>query len=135
MALSKDDIKVSCGHTKEKKVMSCLDCGSSQVPQLKGFSPGIVLAEREFQLVSMDCVISLLRSRHRNTALLLWQCLFTGFVIANAVSNTYVITVAKLFEECVYRCFEAPPLIRHVRDLRFMSEVFQVLTELIHDQH
>ncbi|OWY96466.1 hypothetical protein PHMEG_00033257 [Phytophthora megakarya] len=39
--------------------------------QLEGYSPGNVLAERPFQVVSMDFVIPLPRSRRGNTALLL----------------------------------------------------------------
>ncbi|OWZ07432.1 reverse transcriptase [Phytophthora megakarya] len=80
----------------EKHVKSCLDCSSSKsLPQLKGYSPGSVLAERPFQV------------------------------------NTDVLAVAKVFEECIYRRFGAPSLIRHDRDPRFMSEVFQAFAELI----
>ncbi|OWY92572.1 LOW QUALITY PROTEIN: hypothetical protein PHMEG_00038376 [Phytophthora megakarya] len=77
----------------------------------------------------MDFVIPLLRSRRENTALLLWQCSFTGFVIAKAMSDTDALTVAKVFEECIYRRFGAPSLIRHDRDPRFMSEVFQAFAD------
>ncbi|OWY91874.1 reverse transcriptase [Phytophthora megakarya] len=116
----------------EKHVKSCLDCSSSKsLPQLKGYSPGNVLAERPFQVVSMDFVIPLPRSRRGNTVLLLWQCSFTGFVIAKAMSDTDALIVAKVFEECIYRRFGAPSLIRHDRDPRFMSEVFQAFAELI----
>ncbi|OWZ03338.1 reverse transcriptase [Phytophthora megakarya] len=79
----------------------------------------------------MDFVIPLLRSRRGNTALLLWQSSFTGFVIAKAMSDTDALTVAKVFEECIYIRFGAPSLIRHDRDPRFMSEVFQGFSELI----
>ncbi|OWZ02914.1 reverse transcriptase [Phytophthora megakarya] len=79
----------------------------------------------------MDFVIPLPRSRRGNTALLLWQCPFTVFVIAKAMSDTDALTVAKVFEECIYRRFGAPSLIRHDRDPRFMSEVFQAFAELI----
>ncbi|GMF25877.1 unnamed protein product [Phytophthora fragariaefolia] len=57
--------------------------------------------------------------------------LFTGFVIAKAMSNTDALRVAQAFEECVYRRFGAPSLIRHDRDPRFMSEVFQAFTEMM----
>ncbi|OWZ07729.1 hypothetical protein PHMEG_00019844 [Phytophthora megakarya] len=91
----------------EKHVKSCLDCSSSKsLPQLRGYSPGNVLAERPFQVVSMDFVIPLPRSRRGNTALLLWQCSFTGFVIAKAMSDTDALTVAKVFEEYIYRRFD-----------------------------
>ncbi|OWZ07093.1 reverse transcriptase [Phytophthora megakarya] len=45
------------------------------------------------------------------------------------MSDTDALTVAKVFEE--YRRFGAPSLIRHDRDPRFMSEVFQAFAELI----
>ncbi|OWZ07626.1 LOW QUALITY PROTEIN: hypothetical protein PHMEG_00019961 [Phytophthora megakarya] len=50
---------------------------------------------------------------------------------AKATSDTDALTVAKVFEECIYRRFGAPSLIRHDRDLRFMNEVFQAFAELI----
>ncbi|OWY96947.1 reverse transcriptase, partial [Phytophthora megakarya] len=113
----------------EKHVKSCLDCGSSKsLPQLKGYSPRNVLAERPFQVVSMDFVIPLPRSRRGNTALLLWQCSFTGFVIAKAMSDTDALTVGQGVRGIR---FGAPSLIRHDRDPRFMSEVFQAFAELI----
>ncbi|OWY91087.1 LOW QUALITY PROTEIN: reverse transcriptase [Phytophthora megakarya] len=72
-----------------------LGCSSSKsTPPLKGYSPGNVLAERPFQAVSMDFVIPLPKSRRGNTALLLWQCSFTGFVIAKAMSDTDASNVA-----------------------------------------
>ncbi|KAG2759506.1 hypothetical protein Pcac1_g28478 [Phytophthora cactorum] len=116
----------------EKHVKSCPDCSSSKSrPQLRGFSPDNVLAERPFQIVSMDFVIPLPKTRRGNTALLLFQCSFTGFVIAKAMSDTSALCVAQVFEEFVYRRFGAPSLIRHDRDPRFMSEVFQAFTEMI----
>ncbi|KAG3062656.1 hypothetical protein PI125_g24496 [Phytophthora idaei] len=116
----------------EKHVKSCPDCSSSKCrPQLRGYSPGNVLAERPVQIVSMDFVIPLPKTRRGNTALLLFQCSFTGFVIAKAMSDTSALSVAQVFEECVYRRFGAPSLIRHDRDPRFMSEVFQAFTEMI----
>ncbi|OWY97678.1 hypothetical protein PHMEG_00031740 [Phytophthora megakarya] len=45
------------------------------------------------------------------------------------MSDTDALTV--VFEECIYRRFDATSLIRHDRDPRFMSEVFQTFAELI----
>ncbi|OWZ13551.1 reverse transcriptase [Phytophthora megakarya] len=59
------------------------------------------------------------------------SALIREFVIAKAMSETDALTVAKVFEECIYRRFGAPCLIRHERDPRFMSEVFQAFAELI----
>ncbi|OWY96824.1 reverse transcriptase [Phytophthora megakarya] len=116
----------------EKHVKSCPNCSSSKSkPQLRGYSPGNILAERPFQIVSMDFVIPLPKSRRGNTALLLFQCAFTGFVIAKPMSHTPAFKVAQVFEECIYRRFGAPSLIRHDRDPRFMSEVFQAFAELM----
>ncbi|KAG3074365.1 hypothetical protein PI124_g14721 [Phytophthora idaei] len=113
----------------EKHAKSCPDCSSSKSrPQLRGYSPGNVLAERPFPIVSMDFVISLPKT---GTALLLFQGSFTGFVIAKDMSDTSALRVAQVFEECVYRRFGAPSLIRHDRDPRFMSEFFQAFTEMI----
>ncbi|OWZ05620.1 hypothetical protein PHMEG_00022257 [Phytophthora megakarya] len=47
------------------------------------------------------------------------------------MSDTDALTVAKVFEECIYRRFGAPSPIRHDRDPRFLSEVFQIFAELI----
>ncbi|KAE9179684.1 hypothetical protein PF002_g27750 [Phytophthora fragariae] len=82
-------------------------------------------------MVSMDFVIPLPKSRRGNTALLLFQCSFIGFVMGKAMSDTTALVVAQAFEECVYRRFGAPSLIRHDRDPRFMSEVFQAFAEMM----
>ncbi|OWZ02349.1 reverse transcriptase [Phytophthora megakarya] len=113
----------------EKHVKSCPDCSSSKSkPQARGYSPGNILAERPFQIVSMDFVIPLSKSRRGNTALL---CTFTGSVIAKPMSDTTAFKVAQVFEESIYRRFGAPSLIRHDRDPRFMSEVFQASAEMM----
>ncbi|KAG2914562.1 hypothetical protein PC117_g18266 [Phytophthora cactorum] len=83
----------------EKHVKSCPDYSSSKRrPQLRGYSPGNVLTERPFHIVSMDFVIPLPKTRRCNTALLLFQCSFTGFVIAKAMSDTSALSVAQVFE-------------------------------------
>ncbi|POM71221.1 Hypothetical protein PHPALM_12234, partial [Phytophthora palmivora] len=103
----------------ERHVRSCTDCSSSKSrPQFRGYSPGNVLAERPFQLVSMDFVVPLPNA-------------FTGFVMGKAIADTTALCVAKAFEECVYRRFSAPTLIRHDRDPRFMSEVIQAFAEMM----
>ncbi|POM66574.1 Hypothetical protein PHPALM_17546 [Phytophthora palmivora] len=55
----------------------------------------------------------------------------TGFVVGKAMADTTALCVAKAFEECVYRRFGAPTMIRHDRDPRFMSEVFQAFAEMM----
>ncbi|GMF40633.1 unnamed protein product [Phytophthora lilii] len=52
----------------EKHMKSCPDCSSSKSrPHLRGYSPGNVLAERPFQIVSMDFVIPLPKSQREST--------------------------------------------------------------------
>ncbi|GMF27705.1 unnamed protein product [Phytophthora fragariaefolia] len=115
-----------------KHVQTCEDGSTSKSkPQLRGYSPGNVTAEYPFQMVSMDFVIPLSVTRRGNTVLLLFQDHFTGFVIAKAMSETGALEVTKAFAERVFRRFGAPSLIRHDRDPRFMSEVFQAFAELM----
>ncbi|GMF42351.1 unnamed protein product [Phytophthora fragariaefolia] len=93
----------------ERHVRSCPDCSSSKSrPQLRGYPPGNILAERPLQIVSMDFVIPLPKSRRGNTAQLLFQCAFTGFVMAMAMSDTSVLCVVQAFEECVSATSERP---------------------------
>ncbi|GMF57278.1 unnamed protein product [Phytophthora fragariaefolia] len=116
----------------ERHVRSCPDFSPSKSrPQLRGYSPGNILAERLFQIVSIDFVIPLPKSRRGNTALLLFHCAFTGFVMMKAMSDTSSVCVAQAFEECVHRRFGAPSLVRHDRDPRFMIEVFQAFAEMM----
>ncbi|OWZ01024.1 hypothetical protein PHMEG_00027667 [Phytophthora megakarya] len=107
-----------------RHVRSCRDCSSSKSrPTIGGYSPGNILAERPFQVVSMDFVIPLPKARWSNTTLLLFQCAFTGYVMGKVMADTTALRVAQAFEECVYRRFSgALSLIRHDRDPRFMSE-------------
>ncbi|GMF56502.1 unnamed protein product [Phytophthora fragariaefolia] len=56
-------------------------------------------------MVSMDFVIPLPVTRRGNTALLLFQDHFTGFIIAKAMSETGALELAKAFAECVFRLF------------------------------
>ena len=79
----------------------------------------------------MDFVIFLPVTRRGNTALLLFQDLFTGFVIAKAMSATGALEAAKAFEENVFRRFEAPTFVRHDRDPRFIGEVFQTFAKMM----
>ncbi|OWY91631.1 reverse transcriptase, partial [Phytophthora megakarya] len=51
-----------------RHVRSCPDCSSSKSrPTTRGYSPGNILAEQPFQVVSMDFVIPLPKSRRGNT--------------------------------------------------------------------
>ncbi|OWZ11960.1 reverse transcriptase [Phytophthora megakarya] len=93
-----------------RHVRSCPDCSSSKSqPKIRGYSPGNILAERPFQ-----------RSYYSNAH-------SRGYVMGKAMADTTALRVAQTFGECVYRRFGEPSLIRHDRDPRFMSEVFQSL--------
>lgn len=87
---------------RAKHVKSCSDCSSSKRrPQLRGYSHGNILAERPFQIVSMGFFIPLPKYRHGHTSILLFQCSFTGFIIAKAMSNISSLMVAQVFGECI----------------------------------
>ena len=87
------------------------------------------MSDRPFHVVSMEFIIPLPMTRRGNTALLLFQDHFTGIVIAEAMSATGALEVAKAFEVNIIRPFGAPSLTRHDRDLRFIGEVFQTFAE------
>ncbi|GMF63400.1 unnamed protein product [Phytophthora fragariaefolia] len=83
-----------------KHGQTCEDFSTSKSkPQPRGYSPGNVTSEYPFQMVSMDFVIPLPVTRRGNTALLLFQDHFTGFVIAKAMSETGSLEVDKAFED------------------------------------
>ncbi|GMF61144.1 unnamed protein product [Phytophthora fragariaefolia] len=130
--VKKDYYWVGLYATVTRHVHACADCSTSKgIPHLKGYSPGNVLAERPFQLLSMDFVTPLPKTRRWNTSLLLFQYSFTGYVIAKAMSSIKAQDVAEVFEGYEFRRFGAPTIIRHDRDPRFMSETFKAFAELI----
>ena len=97
-----------------KHVQACDDCNTNKSkPLLQEYCPRNIVSERSFQVVSMDFVIPLPKTRRGNTSLLLFQDHFTGLVIAKAMSDTGALEVAKAFEECIFRRFGAPSIIRH----------------------
>ncbi|KAE9284006.1 hypothetical protein PR003_g26974 [Phytophthora rubi] len=71
-----------------KHVESCEDCSTSKSkPHLQGYSPGNLVSERPFHTVSLDFVIPLPKTTRGNTALLMLQDHFTGFVIVKAMGT------------------------------------------------
>ena len=116
----------------ERYVLNCYDCDSGKgIPRNHGKSPGNILPTRPFQVVSLDFVIPLPESANGNVALLLFQDMFSGYVMCKPLRDTDALTVAKAFEEVVFQRFGAPEVIRHDRDPRFMGEVFQEFSKLI----
>ncbi|OWZ07815.1 reverse transcriptase [Phytophthora megakarya] len=79
----------------------------------------------------MDFVIPLPQLVRGNTALLLFQCTFSGFIMCKAMASTEAQDVAEAYEECVFRRFGASEMIRHDRDPRFMSRVFKHFREML----
>ncbi|POM63148.1 LOW QUALITY PROTEIN: reverse transcriptase, partial [Phytophthora palmivora] len=110
-----------------RHVQPCEDCCTSKSkPHLRGYSPGNIVTDRRFHIVSMGFVIPLPRTRRGNTALLLFQDHSNG-----AMAETGALEAAKVFEESVFRRFGAPSLVRHDRDPRFISEMFQKFSEMM----
>jgi hypothetical protein len=73
----------------ERYVQQCVDCVTSKGrPQNFGPSPGNILATYPFEVLSMDNVIPLPESADRNIALLLFQDLFSGFVMCKPMRKT-----------------------------------------------
>ncbi|KAE8914804.1 hypothetical protein PF005_g11180 [Phytophthora fragariae] len=67
----------------QRYVGECVDCETGKGrPTLQGESPGNIQATYPFQIIAMDHIPSLPKSRKGNTELLIWVDLFTGYVIA-----------------------------------------------------
>ena len=65
----------------------CVDCTTGKgKPIMRGKSPENVQATYPFQIIAIDHIPSLLRSFKGNDELLLWEDLFSGYVIAKARS-------------------------------------------------
>ncbi|POM69920.1 Reverse transcriptase [Phytophthora palmivora] len=79
----------------------------------------------------MDHIPSLPRSHKGNTELLIFEDLFTGYVIAKASSSRTAQTVAESYEECVFRRFGASEAIRHDREPGFMSDFFRAFNKIL----
>ncbi|KAJ0390881.1 hypothetical protein P43SY_010484 [Pythium insidiosum] len=109
----------------ERYVKECVDCSTAKGrPGNPGPSPGNLMPEYPFQVISMDFVTPLPASRQGNTSLLLFQDSFTGFVLAKAMQDTSALAVAQAYDSTVFQRFGASSVVRHDRDPRFMSEVF-----------
>jgi hypothetical protein len=119
----------------ERHVKGCIDCATAKgsAPN-SGPSHGNVKPDYPMQIVSMDFVMPLPESRYKNTALLLFQDMFTGYVMSKAMRGTSAQEVAEAYEEVVFRRFGASSILRHDRDPRFMSEVFRHFSRMMGSQ-
>ncbi|POM62558.1 reverse transcriptase [Phytophthora palmivora] len=116
----------------QRYVGECVDCetGKSK-PRIQGESPGNLQETYPFRIIAMDHIPSLPRSHKGNAELLIFEDLFTGYVIAKARSSRTARTVAESYEECVSRRFEASKAIRHDREPGFMSDFFRAFNKLL----
>ncbi|OWY93815.1 reverse transcriptase [Phytophthora megakarya] len=102
----------------ERYVKECVDCVTTKgLPRNPGSSCGNLLATRA--------------SARGNTALLLFQCTFSGFIMCKAMASTEAQDVAEAYEECVFRRIGAGEMLRHDRDPRFMGRVFKHFREML----
>ncbi|POM64370.1 Reverse transcriptase [Phytophthora palmivora] len=116
----------------QRYVGECVDCetGNSK-PRIQGESPGNLQATYPFQIIAMDHIPSLPRSHKGNTELLIFEDLFSGYVIAKASPSRTSQTVAESYEECVFRRFGASEAIRHDREPGFMSDFFRAFNKIL----
>ncbi|POM68575.1 LOW QUALITY PROTEIN: Reverse transcriptase [Phytophthora palmivora] len=115
----------------QRYVGQCIDCETGKGrPTIHGESPGNLQATYPFQIIGMDHIPSLPRSKHR-VADLIWIDLFTGYVIAKASASQTAQPVAENYEECVFRRFGASEAIRHVREPGFMSDFFRSFNKIV----
>ena len=116
----------------ENYVKSCLDCNTSRGrPDSIGASPGNILPTRPFQVVSMDFITPLPMSGRGNSSLLMFQCMFSGYVTCKAMSSINSSDVAEAYMEKIFIPFGASDSIRHDRDPKFMSDVFRKFNRLV----
>ncbi|POM79062.1 LOW QUALITY PROTEIN: Reverse transcriptase [Phytophthora palmivora] len=116
----------------ERFVKECVDCASGKgSPPNAGPSPGNIEPARPFEAVSMDFVTHLPESVRGNTFLLLFQDMFSGYMMCKPMASKTAQNVAEAYEESVFRRFGASSVIRHDQDPRFMSEVFARFRDLI----
>ncbi|GMF60603.1 unnamed protein product [Phytophthora fragariaefolia] len=113
-------------------VKECVDCVTAKgAPPNPGPSTGNILATRPFGVVSMDFVSHLPKFDRGNVFLLLFQCVFSGFIMCRPMSLTTAQDVAEVYMECVFQWFGASQMIRHDRDPRIMCEVFARFREML----
>ncbi|OWZ01609.1 LOW QUALITY PROTEIN: reverse transcriptase [Phytophthora megakarya] len=116
----------------EMFVKECTDCASAKGrPPNPGPSPGNIGPTGPFEVVSMNFVTHLPKSERGNTFLLLFQYMFTGYVMCKPMSSTTAQDCAEAYEEVVFRNYGASSEIRHDRDSRFMSRVFRCFSEMM----
>ena len=117
-------------------VKRCVDCstGKDGASRNKGPSPGNIVAEYPFQVVSMDFVTDLPASHRGNTRLLLFQCVFSGYNLCKPMASWSAADVAQAYNEVVFQKYGASSVIRHDREPNFMSQVFAAFRQMMGSQ-
>ncbi|OWZ11555.1 reverse transcriptase [Phytophthora megakarya] len=96
-----------------------------------GPSSGNIEPTGPFEVESMDFVTHRPKSERWNKFLLLFQNMFTGYVMCKPMRSTTAQDCAEAYEEVVFRNYGANSEIRHDRDPRFMSRVFRRFSEMM----
>ncbi|OWZ06987.1 reverse transcriptase [Phytophthora megakarya] len=116
----------------EMCVKECTDCAFAKGrPPNPGPSPGNIEPTGPFEVVSMEFITDLPKSERGNTFLLLFQDMFTGYVMSKPMSSTTAQGCAETYEEVVFRNYDANTDIRRDNDPRFMSRVFCRFSEMM----
>ncbi|POM79827.1 LOW QUALITY PROTEIN: Reverse transcriptase [Phytophthora palmivora] len=90
----------------ERFVKECVDCASGKgSPPNAGPSPGNIEPTRPFEAVSMDFVTHLPESVRGNTFLLLFQDMFSGYVMCKPMASTTAQDVAEAIRLSEIRSF------------------------------
>ncbi|OWY96009.1 reverse transcriptase [Phytophthora megakarya] len=100
------------------------------VPQ-PGTLAGNIEPTRPFEIVSMDFVTHLPESARGNAFLLLFQVMFSSYVMCKPMSPTTAQELAEAYEERVFQRFGASSMIRHDQDPIFVGEMFRCFRELL----
>ncbi|OWZ07970.1 reverse transcriptase [Phytophthora megakarya] len=101
----------------------CTDCASVKGrPPNPGPSPWNIEPTGPFEVVSMDFVTHLPKSERQNTFLLLFQDMFTGYVMCKPMNSTTAQDCAEAYEEVVFRNYGRS---------RFMSRLFGRFSEMM----
>jgi hypothetical protein len=113
-------------------IRNCVDCTTGKgKPTTRASSPGNIIAEYPFQVVSMDFITDLPVSYRGNTRLLLFQCMFTSYNLCKPMSSWSAEEVARAYNEVVFQRFGASAIIRHDREPAFMSKVFAAFRQMM----
>ncbi|KAH9102661.1 hypothetical protein AeMF1_020789 [Aphanomyces euteiches] len=113
---------------------SCPECNTANPPpnHLQAApSPGNLLPEYPMHILGMDFAVDLPMSSRGNTTLVVFLDLFTSYLMVKALPNKSADSVAKAFEEVVFRRFGAPTQVRHDNDPAFMGEIFQSFSKML----